>query len=138
MEFQLLSFRLDENYFGIDIKKVREIMKLMPITKLPSSAPFLRGVINVRGKIVPVIDTRMKIGMEHQEATKESRLLLVEKEEKVVGLLVDEVSEVMTISEEDIEPLNNTEADVGYSSVITGIIKLDNQMIMLLDIDHLI
>lgn len=139
MEFiQIVSFRLNESLFSVDIMKVREIMKLVPITKLPASAPFLSGVINVRGDVVPVIDTRIKLGIECQEVSDESRLLLVDKDGRVIGLLVDEVLEVLTIPQDSIEPFSELESDFGYSSIVTGIVKMDDQLLTLIDTDKLI
>jgi len=134
---QMVIFRLSDSYFGVDIMKVREIMALVPITPLPTSAPYLLGVINVRGKVVPVVDLRMKLGLPCQEATDDSRLLLVEKDGKVAGLLVDEVSEVLTLSSDDIE--TTAQMEVGsYSESVEGIAKLDDRLLIFLNVEKLI
>lgn len=135
---QIVSFGLNENMFGVDIMKVQEIMRLVPITKIPTSASFISGIINVRGKIVPVIDTRIKLGIECCEATDESRLLLVDKGGTVAGLLVDEVAEVLTVNKEDIETFSEIDNDFGNESAVIGIAKLDNQMLTIINTDELL
>ncbi|NPV92860.1 MAG: chemotaxis protein CheW [Firmicutes bacterium] len=135
---QVVTFRLGENYFGIEITKVKEILRLLPITKLPSSVPYICGVTNVRGKVVPVIDTLMKLNMGSIETTDETRLLLVEKAGNVVGLLVDEVSEVLNLSDDQIETAGSIDDEIAVTSGIMGIAKIDENLLTLLDTDKII
>jgi purine-binding chemotaxis protein CheW len=135
---QMVAFRLEDNYFGIDIMKAKEIMGLAPITQLPLLASYMRGVIDVRGKVVPVVDTRMKLGLGSGEITDESRLLLVENKGKIVALLVDEVSEVITLTRDQIEPIAGIETGFGSIDGIEGIARLDNQLLIYLDTDKLL
>lgn len=134
---QIVAFRLNESYFGVEIIKVQEIMRLQPITKLPTQTPYILGVINVRGKVVPVIDTRLKLAIDYQENTEDSRLLLVEKGDIPVGLLVDEVTEVLTIPEEQIETTKDIGADFECSSNIIGVAKINDKLLTILDTDTL-
>jgi purine-binding chemotaxis protein CheW len=135
---QMVVFRLGNSYFGIDIVKAKEIMGLVPITQLPLLASYVPGVINVRGKVVPVIDTRMKLGLGYCETTDESRLLLVEKNGSIAALLVDEVSEVITLTTDQIESNIGIETGMGSFDGIEGIAKLEDQLLIYLDTDKLL
>lgn len=103
-----LSFRLDKETFAVNVHKVLNILELKPITKVPQSPPYMRGVINLRGNVLPVIDMRVKFGMEQIEATSDTCIIVlnvdINGEEVMLGILVDAVSEVLQIDEEKIEP----------------------------------
>ncbi|MCF7801470.1 MAG: chemotaxis protein CheW [Candidatus Marinimicrobia bacterium] len=104
-QLQLVCFRLDEEDFGVDIHHVQEINRRVKVTKIPQSAAFVEGVINLRGKIVPVIDLRRRFGFPPAtEQTKESRIVVVETQDVTVGMVVDEVTEVLRLSSESIKP----------------------------------
>lgn len=136
-DLQVVVFRLNDNFFAVDIVKVQEIMRLQPITKLPSQSRVNLGVINVRGKIVPVVDTRIKLGIEQSEATEDSRLLLIERGNTPVGLLVDEVAEVLTIPEGQIETMQDIGTNIQASTNIIGVAKIGDRLLTLLDTDTL-
>ncbi len=103
-----LSFRLDKETFAVNVHKVLNILELKPITKVPQSPPYMRGVINLRGNVLPVIDMRVKFGMEQIQATPDTCIIVlnvdINGEEVMLGILVDAVSEVLQIDEEKIEP----------------------------------
>jgi purine-binding chemotaxis protein CheW len=136
-----LTFMLGEEGYGIEILKVREIIGLMEITKVPNMPHYVCGVINLRGKIHPVVDLHSKFGMGVTENTNETCIIVVdvEKEGKpvMVGILVDSVSEVLDISANEIEetPQFNISLDSQY---IMGIAKVKNEIKILMDIDQVL
>jgi purine-binding chemotaxis protein CheW len=131
---QLVSFNLDEEEFGVDILKVREINKMMQITKVPKSPHYVEGVINLRGRIIPVIDLRTKIGMVKKEYGNNTRIIVVEVMDKTIGFIVDKVSEVLRI------PSNITEAPpelvTGINSeFIKSVAKIEDRLLILIDLE---
>ncbi|NLG31934.1 MAG: purine-binding chemotaxis protein CheW [Syntrophomonadaceae bacterium] len=135
---QVVAFRLGESTFAVDIMKVKEILKTQPVTKLPVSDLSLLGVIKVRGKIVPVVDSRAKLGIENTDMTDNSRLLLVEKAGTTVGMLVDEVTEVMTINQEQIEKAEDIGVSIENTGCIVGVAKIEDKLMTFLDTDLLL
>lgn len=127
------TFVLDCQEYGIEIQKVREIIRLMPITPIPFSPPHIKGVINLRGKIVPVIDLRLKIGLVAAPASDRTCIVVVDVGVNEVGMIVDEVSEVLAIAENDISDPPEFAADVD-TDFILGIGRAGDHMTILLDI----
>jgi purine-binding chemotaxis protein CheW len=123
MENQIVIFELGSEFFGADIAKVESIIKIQPITQLPHAPSFVEGVTNLRGKVLPVIDLRKRFGLPAQEYDKNSRIIVVSVDQIEVGMIVDEVSEVLTVPEGAVEaaPAIATTVD---SSFIKGIAKL--------------
>lgn len=107
MIYQLVSFVVENEEFGVDILKVQEIIRTVDITRVPKSPGFVEGVINLRGKIVPVIDLRKRFGIEKKPYDNETRIVVVELPDKVVGFLVDRVKEVIRVEKSVIEPPRN-------------------------------
>jgi len=101
---QLVSFKLGEEEFGIDILKVQEINRMVEITKVPQAPHFCEGVINLRGKVIPVIDLRLKFTMEAKERDKDSRIVVCDVNGVVIGMIVDAVEEVLRIPSSTVEP----------------------------------
>jgi purine-binding chemotaxis protein CheW len=136
-----LTFRLGNEEYGLEILKVREIIGLMDITKVPQTPHYIRGVINLRGKVIPVIELRSKFNMEVIDDTEQTCIVVVEVEsgEKSIqtGIVVDSVSEVLDISEKQIEdaPEFGAGVDIDY---IRGIGKIKDEVKILLDIDKVI
>lgn len=134
-----LTFKLGDEMFAIDVSQVREVLDLSPITKVPQAADFMRGVINVRGNVVPVVDLRMKFGLPPADNTKDTRVVVMEismdGEEVVLGALADSVHDVKEINPDQIEPPPRIGAR-WRSEFIKGIGKLDDQFIIILDIDR--
>lgn len=134
-----LTFKLGEEVFAINVSQVREVLDLSPITKVPQAADFMRGVINVRGSVVPVVDLRMKFGLPPAENTLDTRVVVMEismdGEEIVLGALADSVHDVKEIDPDHIEPPPRIGAR-WRSEFIKGIGKLDDQFIIILDIDR--
>ena len=131
-----LTFFLDAEEYGIEILKVQEIIGLLPITRVPRTPRFVKGVINLRGKVIPIIDLRGKFGME--AAPGEAGCMIVVSVQGVqLGVMVDRVSEVKSIAEGDIvePPSFGTEVDTGY---LLGIARGAGKVTLLLDIDHVL
>jgi purine-binding chemotaxis protein CheW len=123
MENQIVIFELSSEYFGVDIAAVQSIIKVQPITKLPHTPEFVEGVTNLRGKVLPVIDLRKRFNVPAREVDKNSRIIVVSFEQNEVGMIVDEVSEVITVPAGAVEaaPAIATSIDSGF---IKGIAKL--------------
>lgn len=134
---QLVSFKIGEEEFGVDILSVQEINRMSQITKVPNTPDFIEGVINLRGRIIPVLDLRVKLGLMKLEHNKNTRIVVVELKEQTVGFIVDEVSEVLRI------PKNITEAPPAMiggidSEYITSIGKLEDRLLILLDLEKIL
>lgn len=136
-ELQVVGFRIGNETFGVRIGSVREIVRVPEITAVPSAPETVEGVINLRGKIIPVMDLRKRFGHADVQPDKKNRILVVELENKLVGLIVNAASEVLKISPSDIEPPGNVFAE-GESSYVTGVGKLKGRLIILLDIAKLL
>ncbi|HEU4630506.1 MAG TPA: chemotaxis protein CheW [Gemmatimonadaceae bacterium] len=131
-----LTFFLDAEAYGVEILKVQEIIGLLPITRVPRTPSFVRGVINLRGKVIPIIDLRGKFGME-PVAGAESCMIVVEVQGVQLGVTVDRVSEVAAFTADEIvePPSFGTEVDTGY---LLGIARSAGKVTLLLDIDHVL
>ncbi len=132
---QLVSFVLDKEEFGVDILMVQEIIRLTTITPIPNAPEFIEGVINLRGKIIPVIDLRkrLNIGEKSPEYAKQTRILVIEIDGNVTGFIVDAVSEVLKIPTDQIEPPPEIIVSSIDSEYIEGVIKLNEKLLVLLD-----
>ena len=134
MENQIVVFELGSEHFGIEIAKVESIIKMQAITLLPHVPSFVEGVTNLRGKVLPVIDLRKRFGLLAKEADKSSRVIVVNIEQTEVGMIVDGVSEVLTIPEGAVDAAPAITSTVD-SAFITGIAKLDRRLVILLDLN---
>jgi purine-binding chemotaxis protein CheW len=136
-EGKFLTFVLSKEEYGIEILKVREIIGIMEITTVPQTPDYMKGVINLRGKVIPIIDLRLKFSMPETEYTQETCIIVVEVEGAQVGIIVDNVSEVTDIRAEDIEdtPHFGQEIDTNF---IMGLGKTKNKLIILLDIERVL
>lgn len=130
---QLVTFKLGTEEFGVDILKVQEINKMMNITRIPNAPAFIEGVINLRGKIIPIVDLRKRLGFREQPYDKSTRIIVVELEGLVLGFIVDSVSEVLRIPENTIEPPPSMVAGI-ESEYIEGVGKLDDRLLILLEL----
>lgn len=136
-QLRLVSFNVGAERFAVDILRVQEINRMMELTRVPQSPQGVKGVINLRGKIVPVLDLRSCFRMEETEHSDESRIIVVEVRGSTLGFIVDAVHEVLRLDQGMIEPapsiMNN--ADAGY---IQGVAKVDDTLVILLDLDRLV
>lgn len=135
--YQLVSFVVEKEEFGVDILKVQEIIRTVEITRVPKSPEFVEGVINLRGKIVPVIDLRRRFGIEKKVHDNETRIIVVELPDKVVGFLVDKVKEVIRVEKSVIEPPPELTTNIN-ANYITGVAKLQDRLLILLDLDKVL
>lgn len=134
---QLVSFNLDREEFAIDILAVQEIIRMVNITKVPKSPPFVEGVINLRGNIIPVIDLRKRFGMETREYSKETRIIVVDIDGNTIGLIVDSVSEVLRLPAGTVEPPPSVVSNI-ESEYINGVGKLDDRLLILLNLNKIL
>lgn len=135
---QLVSFKLGNEEFGVDIIKVQEIMRLQEITQVPQMPGFVEGVINLRGNVIPIVNLRKKFGLEDREGDKQTRIIVVNVAgKKVRGFIVDAVEQVLRLSEEQIAPAPDVELSVN-KEYLKGVGKLDDRLLILLDLDKLL
>jgi purine-binding chemotaxis protein CheW len=136
---QYLTFKLDQELFAVDIGKVREVLEFNTMTKVPRTPDFMRGVINLRGSVVPVVDVRLKLGLGTTDKTIDTCVVIsevaVDGESTVLGALVDSVQEVIDLDANHLAPPPHLGARID-SSVIRGMGKRDDQFIMILDLDR--
>jgi purine-binding chemotaxis protein CheW len=137
---QYLTFKLDDEVFALDITKVREVLDFTTVTKVPRTPEFMRGVINLRGSVVPVVDLRLKFGMTKTEKTVNTCVIIVEvavdNETTILGALADSVQEVMDLEPDHIEPAPKigTRLDTEF---IKGMGKRESNFIIILDVDKI-
>lgn len=134
---QLVSFMVGEEEFGVDILKVQEINKMTQITKVPNAPVFVEGVINLRGKVIPIVDLRTRLGIEHKEHDKNTRIIVVELLNRTVGFIVDAVNEVLRISKSITEKPPTLVAGVD-AEYITAVAKLEDRLLILLDLEKVL
>jgi purine-binding chemotaxis protein CheW len=134
---KFLTFFLAGEEYGLEILKVHEIIGLMPITTVPRTPSFIRGVINLRGKVIPIVDMRLKLEMDETEQTDETCIIVVQTQGLQVGVVVDKVSEVLDIAGENIDETPAFGTDV-RSDYILGIGKSEGSIKLLLDIDKVL
>jgi len=136
---QYLTFRLGDEVFGLPIAKVREVLDYTTVTRVPQTPDFMRGVINLRGSVVPVVDMRLKFGLESTERTVNTCIIIVEieleNETTVLGALADSVQEVLELGPEQIEPAPKIGTRLN-TEFIKGMGKADEKFIILLNIDR--
>ncbi len=132
-----LTFVLENETYGIEILKIREIICLIDITEIPQSPAYLKGIVNLRGKVIPVLDLRVKFLMDETVYTKETCIIVVEVNDTHIGLIVDAVSEVIDIKNEEIEKTTDI-GNSAASSFMLGLGKVDDKIIILLDIDMIL
>jgi purine-binding chemotaxis protein CheW len=134
---QLVSFRIGDEEFGVDILKVQEINRMIGITRVPNAPEYVDGVINLRGKVIPIIDLRARFGMGRKEKDKNTRIVVVELDGKIVGFVVDGVSEVLRIPKSVTEPTPQLVTGVA-TEYITAVGKLEDRLLILLDLDKVL
>ena len=133
---QLVTFEVGTEEFAIPILSVQEINRMMQITRVPQSPAFVEGVINLRGKIIPVVDLRKRFGLTQSENDKDSRIIVVEVDGRVIGFTVDRVNEVLRITPDIIEP-PPVEVSGMDSDYVQGVGKLDDRLLIMLDLKRL-
>ena len=134
---QFLTFQLGEELYGVDILRVQEIKGYTAVTKIPNTPAHIKGVLNLRGTIVPIVELRTKFGMETIDYTMFTVIIVVVVREKIMGLVVDAVSDVLNIDKKDIQPAPQFGASVDVS-FLNGIGKSGDKLVALLDMDRLL
>jgi purine-binding chemotaxis protein CheW len=134
---QLVTFSIGNEEFGVEILKVQEINKMMQVTKIPNSPSFVEGVINLRGKVIPIINLRNKLRLPPKEHDKNTRIIVMEIQGKTVGFIVDAVSEVLRIPRSITEPPPPMIGGVS-SEYIVSVGKLEDRLLILLDVDRIL
>lgn len=134
---QLVSFNIGDEEFGVDILKVQEINRMLDVTRVPNAPEYVDGVINLRGKVIPIIDLRRRFGLERKEHDKNTRIVVVELSGKVVGFVVDAVSEVLRIPKSVTEQPPPIVAGIG-ADYITAVGKLEDRLLILLDLEKVL
>ncbi len=136
-ESQLVVFVMENEEFACSINNVREVLKMIRVTPLPRSLDFVEGVINMRGEVIPVIDLRKRFGLPEAERTDENRIIIVEVEDRMVGLIVDSVREVLSLSDQHIQEAPSQVAG-GKTDLIKGVGKADDRMLIILDLSRIL
>jgi purine-binding chemotaxis protein CheW len=144
MEIQggkFLTFLLEKEIYGLPLKKAREIIGMMEITHIPRTQKYIKGVINLRGKIIPVIDLRLKLGIEGKAYTARTSIIIIEVDtgdsQRLVGMVVDTVYEVLNLQNDEIEPAPEYNAPLEKGFLI-GIGKMKDKVVMILDIERIL
>ncbi|MEE9309283.1 MAG: chemotaxis protein CheW [Spirochaetia bacterium] len=134
---QLISFEVGNEEYGLDILGVKEVIRIREITRLPKAPSFVKGIINLRGDVIPIIDLRDKFGLENQEYTDMTRVIVVDVDEKLVGMVVDAASQVVRIPADQIVPPPPIAGGLS-TEYIRGVGKLDERLVILLNIDRIL
>ena len=136
-EMQLVVFELGDESYGVDISRVQDINRMQEITEIPHAPESVVGVINLRGRVIPVIDLRKRFGLPEAVHTKDTRIVVVHLEGNLIGVIVDAVSQVLRIPADIVEPPSPVLAGVD-SKYLRGIAKLDDKLVILLDLDFVL
>ena len=133
---QVVSFEIGTEEYAVDILEVQEIIRMVEITTVPKAPHYVEGVINLRGKVIPIIDLRLRFGLPFAERTKETRIIVVDVSRIIIGLIVDSVSEVLRIPSSLIEPPPNGKG--GGAEFHKGVGRVDARLLILLDLERLL
>jgi len=134
---QLVSFNIGSEEFGVDILKVQEINRMVEITKVPQAPHYVEGVINLRGKVIPIVDLRKRFNLELKEYDKNTRIVVVDINGNILGMVVDSVSEVLRLPANTIEPPPEIVTGIN-SEYIKGVAKLEDRLLIFLDLSKVI
>lgn len=135
-EYQFLVFRIGKEYYAVDVVQVKEIVKLREITRIPQSPPHVRGVMNLRGHVVVVVDAGMLLGTGESSLSKASKIIIIETSlDDTIGVIVDEVLGVISVHESAIEKVSSI---VEGSQIVKGLIKKDDKLISIIDLREVI
>ena len=134
---QFVVFKLGNEEYGIDIQKVTTIEKMMTIARVPRTPDFIKGVINLRGEIIPIIDLREKFSLSKTEETEDTRIIIIKIEEISAGMIVDAVAEVLHLPEDSMENITNFSNDLSMDFIL-GVGKLEDRIVTLLNLEKLI
>ena len=136
-ELQLVAFKLGREEYGISILQVQEIKRMTEITRVPHTPDYLKGVMNLRGSVLPVFDLKKRLDLPDNAYSDDARIVIVKVDEVTLGVIVDAVSEVLTIGQENIEPPQVVAGGV-IANYLSGIGKINDRLLILLDINSII
>lgn len=136
-ELQLVVFKLGREEYGVSILQVQEIKRMTDITRVPHTPDYIKGVMNLRGSVLPVLDLKKRLNLPPQEYSDDTRIIIVKVEEITIGIIVDAVSEVLTIGQENIEPPQSVSGGV-TANYLSGVGKLDDRLLILLNLETII
>ncbi|HSG51605.1 MAG TPA: chemotaxis protein CheW [Rheinheimera sp.] len=134
---QWVTFKLQEETYGINVMQVQEVLRYTEIAPVPGSPDYVLGIINLRGNVVTVIDTRSRFGLEPAEVTENSRIVIIEAEKQVIGILVDSVAEVVYLKSSEIDTAPNVGTDES-ARFIQGVSNRDGELLILVDLNKLL
>lgn len=137
-EFQLVVFTLGDEEFGVEINNVQEIIRMPTITKIPQAPDYIKGVINLRGRIITVINLNVIMGMGSKELDEDTRIIVANVNDTVMGFVVDSVSEVMRLPAKNVEPAPAIIANKISTEYLRGVGKMDNRLLILLNLDKVL
>ena len=132
---QLVSFRLDKEEYGVEVLKVREIIRMVNITSMPNTPHFVEGIINLRGKVIPIISMRKKFGLMDAENDQHTRVIIMDVSGELIGFTVDSVSEVIRVSAGEIQPSPSVAAGGIGQEYIAGVINHADRLLVLLNLE---
>ena len=134
---QLVSFNLDQEEYGVEVLKVREIIRMNTITHMPNTPHYVEGIINLRGKVIPIISMRKKFGLNLTDNNSHTRIMIMDIGGELMGFIVDAVSEVIRISGSEIQPSPSVAAGGLDQDCIAGVINMSERLLVLLDLDRM-
>lgn len=134
-QLHLVTFYLDREEFGVPIERVREVVRVPDITRVPEAPPHIRGVVNLRGRILPVVELRTRLGLAPLEVTARSRLVVADSRGRRLGMLVDRSGQVLKVPESAVIP-PPPDAVSAHTDYVTGVARLETRLIILLDLDR--
>ncbi|MGB8216915.1 MAG: chemotaxis protein CheW [Candidatus Methanoperedens sp.] len=137
-ELQLVVFNIGKEEFGVEITRVQEIIRMTSITGIPQAPDYIRGIINLRGRIIVVLNLNVIMGMETKEQDDNTRIIVANIDETVMGFIVDSVSEVIRLPEKNVEPAPAVIAGKIGTEYVMGVGKMDDRLLILLDLDRML
>ena len=136
-QFRFINFKLNDEWYGQGIQNIKEVNRVGIITEMPGSPPYILGVINLRGRVIPVMDLRLRLGLPSKEISKESRVIVVELNESIIGMLVDSVHQVLEIPVTSISEPPDAAA-TGRNRFIHGIGQMEDRLVFFIDVERII
>ncbi|MBZ5749893.1 chemotaxis protein CheW [Metabacillus rhizolycopersici] len=136
-DMKVIVFQLENEEYGIPVQQVRSIERVQHITRVPRTAPFIKGVINLRGVITPIIDLRIRLGLAELSVNESTRIIIVSNEDMDVGFIVDAANDVIDLGEDTIEPAPDVVGSV-QAEYIKGVAKVEKRLIVMIDLEEVL